>query len=92
MGQVTGPEDLLGAAARVAWGFQVADVTAEEQGLLRRLGDAVTAPQRIPQCPLLILLGVRGAEHVHTLHVGDSLVSCCSWSRHWGPESCSISI
>lgn len=41
----------------------MADVTAEDQGLLRgagvrRLGDAVTAPQRIPQCPPLILLGV----------------------------------
>lgn len=47
----------------------MADVTAKEQRLLmgagvRRLGDALTAPQRIPQCPLLILLGVQGAEHV----------------------------
>lgn len=45
------------------------DAMAEEQGLLRgagvrRLGDAVIAPQRTHQCPLLILLGVQGAENV----------------------------
>ena len=47
----------------------MADVTAKEQGLLRgagvrRLGDALTTSQRISQCPLLIVLGVRGTEHV----------------------------
>lgn len=51
MNQVTGPEDLLGAAGGGTQGFRATDVTAQEERFLwrtgaRRLRNAVTSPRK----------------------------------------------
>lgn len=68
MNQVTGPEDLLGAAGRGAQGFRTTDVTAQKERFLWRAGagrlrNAVTSPEGAPsECSFQVLLDVQWRE------------------------------